>query len=128
LAYAVLPLSPGEKPWGTLNLYAGQKNFFDTFYLDRAKELAADLSFGLARLQKANDLHYLSFYDAVTGWPNKLFLEDKFRTVAQQIHRGCLLLIGMERIHKIATAYLYSKPVSAEDFTARLTGADFGNQ
>jgi len=77
LAYAVLPLSPGGKPWGTLNLYAGQKTFFDTFYLDRAKELAADLSFGLDRLQKANDLHYLSFYDAVTGWPNKLFLEDK---------------------------------------------------
>lgn len=105
LACAVLPLSPGGKPWGTLNLYAAQTTFFDAFYLERAKELAADLSFGLDRLQKANDLHALSFYDAVTGWPNRALLEDKFRTVAQQVHRGCLLLIGMERIHKIATAY-----------------------
>lgn len=105
LACAVLPLSAGGKPWGTLNLYAGQKKFFDTFYVDRATELAGDLSFGLDRLQKAKELHYLSFYDAVTGWPNRLFLEDKFRTVAQQIPSGCLLLIAMERIHQIGTAY-----------------------
>lgn len=104
-AYAVLPLSVGGTPWGTINLYAGQEDFFDTFYLDRAKELAGDISFGLDRLQKARDIHYLSFYDAVTGLPNKARLEEQFRTMARQLHRGCLLLVGMEHLDKIAAAY-----------------------
>lgn len=104
-ACAVLPLSVGGTPWGTINIYAGQKDFFDTFYLDRAKEFAGDISFGLDRLQKARDIHYLSFYDAVTDLPNRIFLEDKFRTVAPQIHCGCLLLVGMGRLDKIAAAY-----------------------
>jgi len=104
-ACAVLPLSVGGTLWGTVNLYAGQKDFFDTFYLDRAKEFAGELSFGLDRLQKARDIHYLSFYDTVTGLPNKSCLEDKFSTLARQLHRGCLLLVGMEHLDRLAAAY-----------------------
>jgi EAL domain-containing protein (putative c-di-GMP-specific phosphodiesterase class I)/GAF domain-containing protein len=104
-ASATLPLAVDDVLWGTMHLYAGRRNFFDAFYLDRARELAADISFGIDRLQKAKEFHYLSFYDPVTGLPNKAGFEDKFRTLAPQIHRGCLLVIGMEQLDRVGAAY-----------------------
>lgn len=105
LAAVALPLTVGDALWGTMNLYAGRKDFFDAFYLDRARELAMDISFGIDRLQKAQDIHYLSFYDTVTGLPNQTGFEDKFRTLAPQIHCGCLLAVGMEQLDQVGAAY-----------------------
>lgn len=105
LASVALPLTVGDALWGTMNLYAGRKDFFDAFYLDRTRELAMDISFGIDRLQKARDIHYLSFYDTVTGLPNQAGLEDKFRTLAPQIHCGCLLAVGMEQLDQVGAAY-----------------------
>lgn len=105
LASVVLPLTIDDVLWGTMNLYAARKNFFDAFYLDRAGELATDISFGIDRLQKARDIHYLSFYDTVTGLPNQAGLEDKFETLAPQLHGGCLLAVGMEQLDKVGAAY-----------------------
>ncbi|MEK6592119.1 MAG: GGDEF and EAL domain-containing protein [Pseudomonadota bacterium] len=105
LASAILPLAVDDVLWGTMSLYAGRKNFFDPFYLDRANELAADISFGIDRLQKTRDIHYLSFYDTVTGLPNQAGFEDKFGTLAPQIHCGCLLVVGMEQLDHVAAAY-----------------------
>lgn len=105
LASVILPLAVDGVPWGIMNLYAGRKKFFDPFYLDRAGELAADISFGIDRLQKARDIHYLSFHDTITGLPNKAGFEDKFDTLAPRIHCGCLLVIGMEQLDHVAAAY-----------------------
>ncbi|MBI4207695.1 MAG: GGDEF and EAL domain-containing protein [Betaproteobacteria bacterium] len=105
LASVVLPLVVNNTVWGVMSLYAGRRNFFDAFYLDRAAELANDISFGIDRLQKARDIHYLSFYDAVTGLPNKAGFEDKFETLAPQLHGGCLLAVGMEQLDKVGAAY-----------------------
>ena len=105
LASVVLPLTVGDVLWGTMNLYANRKNFFDAFYLDRARELAANISFGIDRLQKTRDIHYLSFYDTVTGLPNKAGFEDKFGTLAPQIRCGCLLAVGMEQLDRVGAAY-----------------------
>ena len=105
LASVALPLTVGDTLWGTINLYAGRKHFFDAFYLDRARELAMNISFGIDRLQKARDIHYLSFYDPVTDLPNQAGFEDKFLTLAPQIHCGCLLAIGMEQLDQVGAAY-----------------------
>lgn len=105
LASVVLPLTVGDALWGTMNLYAGRKDFFDAFYLDRAREFAMDISFGIDRLQKARDIHYLSFYDTVTGLPNHAGFEDKFLTLAPQIHCGCLLAVGIEQLDQVGAAY-----------------------
>ena len=102
LAHAVQPLWVGGIPWGAIGLYAGEKGYFDALSLGIAKELAGELSFGLDRLEKARRLHYLSFYDAVTGLPNRALLEDRIRAVASQIDRGCLLLAGVGRLEEIA--------------------------
>ena len=104
-ATAIFPLAVGDVLWGTMHLYADRQNFFDAFCLDRARELAADISFGIDRLQKARDIHYLSFYDTVTGLPNKAGFEDKFGTLAPRIDRGCLLVIGMEQLDRVGAAY-----------------------
>ncbi len=105
LASAILPLAVGDVLWGTMSLYAGRNNFFDAFYLDRAGELATDISFGIDRLQKARDFHYLAFYDTVTGLPNQAGFEDKFETLAPQLQRGCLLAVGMEQLDQVGAAY-----------------------
>lgn len=105
LASVALPLTVDDVLWGTMNLYAGRKNFFDAFYLDRARELAMDISFGIDRLQKTRDINYLSFHDTVTGLPNQAGFEDKFQTLAPQIHCGCLLAVGMEQLDQVGAAY-----------------------
>src|SRR5258706_5286255 len=59
----------------------------------------------VAQLNLRRRLHYLSFYDPVTGLPNRAGFEDQFGTLAPQVRGGCLLAVGMDQLDKIAAAY-----------------------
>lgn len=57
------------------------------------------------QLKLRRELSIANNYDAVTGLPNSLSFEKKFRAITPHIRRGCLLLASMERLNKIAAAY-----------------------
>lgn len=86
-------------------MHSRGKEFFDLFKLDRIKEVAAEVSFGLNRMQKEWDLHSLSFYDIVTGLPNKASLDEELPPVLRRAERGCFMLVGIERLEELATAF-----------------------
>jgi EAL domain-containing protein (putative c-di-GMP-specific phosphodiesterase class I)/GAF domain-containing protein len=104
VACAAIPLMVDGSAWGAVFMAAAKKDFFDAFYMARANELAGELAFGLDRLRKTADLHYLSFHDVVTGLPNAAFLESTFRTAASESTHGCLLLTEISRLDEILAA------------------------
>lgn len=80
---AALPLMVRDEVIGVLGLFAGEPNFFDADEVRLLSELAADVSFALDHIDKAEKLDYLAYYDGLTGLANrKLFLER----LSQAVH------------------------------------------
>jgi diguanylate cyclase (GGDEF)-like protein len=68
-------------------------------------ELAANISFALDHIEKAEKLDYLAYYDVLTGLANRsLFLErvaQYMRSAAAGGHKLCLFLIDLARFKNI---------------------------
>jgi diguanylate cyclase (GGDEF)-like protein/PAS domain S-box-containing protein len=72
----VLPLLVAGEVIGVLGLFAGEPEFFIDEEMRLLGELAGDISLGLDRIEKSEKLHYLAYYDGLTGLSNRtLFLE-----------------------------------------------------
>ncbi|MES2356506.1 MAG: EAL domain-containing protein [Pseudomonadota bacterium] len=100
-----LPLLVEEKVVAVMMLYAPQSDFFDDQELKLLNNLAADISFALDHIEKEERLNYLSYYDALTGLPNRTLFCDR---VNQLIHAAglekskvALLIIDIERFRNI---------------------------
>jgi diguanylate cyclase (GGDEF)-like protein len=66
-AAAALPLLIDGTAIGTMNLFSGQRDVFDEAEMAVLLELAANLCFALQYLQKDEALHFLSYFDGLTG-------------------------------------------------------------
>ncbi|MDB5824238.1 MAG: hypothetical protein JWR21_2942 [Herminiimonas sp.] len=89
---AVFPLIVSDEAVGVLALYADEIDFFHAAEMKLLKELTADISFAMDYLSKQERLHYLAYYDALTGLPNRsLFLER----VAQHLQRAAVSKMGL---------------------------------
>ena len=100
-----LPLEVGGKVVAVMMLYALPADFFDDQELKLLNNLAADISFALDHLEKEERLSYLSYYDALTGLPNRTLFCDRLN---QLIHAAglekskvALLVIDIERFRNI---------------------------
>lgn len=76
------PLVVGDASVGVLTMCSLDHGFFDDEEVALLNSMANNLSFALDLAEKQNRVDYLSYYDALTGIPNRTFF---FERLAQQI-------------------------------------------
>jgi diguanylate cyclase (GGDEF)-like protein/PAS domain S-box-containing protein len=98
---ALLPLRVDGTVVGTLALAAPEIGFFDDEEMRLLQELAADISFALDHIAKAETLDYLAYYDALTGLANRtLFLERlsaRVQSAGREGNRLALAIFDVDR-------------------------------
>ncbi|HWS67810.1 MAG TPA: EAL domain-containing protein [Steroidobacteraceae bacterium] len=72
-----MPLLVADEAVGVLVLYAEETGFFDHEELKLLKDLAGDISFALDYIGKEERLAYVSYYDTLTGLPNRQLFFDR---------------------------------------------------
>ncbi len=102
---AILPLIVSDEAVGVLALYAGESEFFHEEEMNLLTELAGDIAFAIDHIDKQERLHYLAYYDALTGLANhSLFLDrvaQYMRSAVSGRHKLALFLIDLERFKNI---------------------------
>jgi len=96
-----LPLMVQGSAVGTLSLLAKEPNFFTLDELTLLNDLASDISFALEHIAKEERLHYLAYYDELTGLPNRTLFLDRLK---QHLHARnseprlvAIILLDLER-------------------------------
>jgi len=72
-----MPLLVADEAVGVLVLYSEETGFFDHEELKLLKDLAGDISFALDYIGKEERLAYVSYYDTLTGLPNRQLFFDR---------------------------------------------------
>src|SRR5260221_2238565 len=72
-----MPLLVADEAVGVLVLYAEETGFFDHEELKLLKDLSGDISFALDYIGKEERLAYVSYYDTLTGLPNRQLFFDR---------------------------------------------------
>jgi diguanylate cyclase (GGDEF)-like protein/PAS domain S-box-containing protein len=100
-----MPLMVEGQAVGVLVLYAAETGFFDYEELKLLKDLAGDISFALDYIGKEEKLTYVSYYDALTGLPNRQLFFDR---LAQALHSArterrqlAVMIIDLQRFKRI---------------------------
>ena len=98
-----LPLLIDKTPAGVMVLLAKERGFFDEQELQLLDELAGDVAFALQYIAREEQLHYLAYYDSLTGLANAtLFQERLSQTIKQQPDESvALFLIDLDRFTQI---------------------------
>jgi diguanylate cyclase (GGDEF)-like protein/PAS domain S-box-containing protein len=98
---AVIPLIVSGEAVGVLALYADETDFFHEAEMRLLTELTSDISFALDHIEKQDRLHYLAYYDSLTGLANRsLFLERVEQHMQRAIDGGFGLGIGIIDIER----------------------------
>jgi diguanylate cyclase (GGDEF)-like protein/PAS domain S-box-containing protein len=106
---AVLPLLAGDDAVGVIGLHARETGFFDEEEMKLLSELGGDIAFALQTIDRQEQLDYLSYYDPLTGLPNRTLFVD--RAGQQMRARGgeprmvALLLLNVERFRYINESF-----------------------
>jgi len=101
----MLPLVLEQRAIGVFALYSPESGFFDEEEMKLLVELAGDIAFALQSIARQEKLDYLSYYDPLTGLPNRTLFMD--RTGQQMRSRGgeplmvALVLLNLERFRYI---------------------------
>jgi diguanylate cyclase (GGDEF)-like protein/PAS domain S-box-containing protein len=100
-----MPLMVEDQAVGVLVLYAAETGFFDYEELKLLKDLAGDISFALDYIGKEEKLTYVSYYDTLTGLPNRQLFFDR---LAQALHSAraerrqlAVMIIDLQRFKRI---------------------------
>jgi diguanylate cyclase (GGDEF)-like protein/PAS domain S-box-containing protein len=102
---AILPLVVSDDAVGILALYANESEFFHDEELILLTELAGDIAFAIDHIEKQEQLHYLAYYDGLTGLANRPLFMDRVaqhvRAAAGAGHQLALFVIDLERFKNI---------------------------
>jgi diguanylate cyclase (GGDEF)-like protein len=100
-----MPLMVDDQAVGVMVLYAAETGFFDYEELKLLKDLAGDISFALDYIGKEEKLTYVSYYDTLTGLPNRQLFFDR---LAQALHSAraerrqlAVMIIDLQRFKRI---------------------------
>ena len=104
-----LPIVVDNRVEALVVLFAVGQGFFDSDELALLGEVAADIAFALHTIDRQERLDYLSYYDTLTGLPNRALFVDR---VGQQMRsRGseplmvALVLLNLERFRNINESF-----------------------
>ncbi len=75
-ALAMLPLLASGEVDGVIALYVDEVGFFDAEEMKLLLELAGDIAFGLDHIAKEERLHYLAYYDPLTGLAHRTLFRE----------------------------------------------------
>jgi diguanylate cyclase (GGDEF)-like protein/PAS domain S-box-containing protein len=105
----MLPLVLGQKPVGVFALYSPEAGFFDDDEMKLLVELAGDLAFALQTIEKQEKLDYLSYYDPLTGLPNRTLFHDRVNQVLQAQRgadsKAALIFLDLQRFGIVNDTY-----------------------
>jgi diguanylate cyclase (GGDEF)-like protein len=94
LSTVCLPFVVDDNVVALMSIFAAGKGFFDEDELALLNEVSADVSFALQSIEKQKKLEYLSYYDVLTGLPNRaLFHEALGKTLALASDRNWLVAV-----------------------------------
>ncbi|HXP65583.1 MAG TPA: EAL domain-containing protein [Steroidobacteraceae bacterium] len=76
-SFAALPLAFQERTMGCMLLATNEVHSFDAAEMRLLEELAGDIAFAIDHIEKAEQLDYLAYYDALTGLANRKLLVER---------------------------------------------------
>ena len=101
-AVAALPLTVDGTPVGAMTLFSVQRNVFDPVELDVLQELTANLCFALQYLDKDEALHFLAYFDTLTGLAKRqLFCQRLAQRLASEASGGLSLTVLVFDVQKL---------------------------
>lgn len=113
-AMAGLPLVEDNEVVGVFLLYTDQTECFDETVEDLMQEVADDIGFSLGhilnhqqRLAAESKLYYMAFYDAQTGMPNRLLLENRLPALAER--HGALAMFDIRLLRVDRTTEVFGR-------------------
>jgi len=104
-----LPFVVDDKVVAAIILFGAERGYFDEDELALLNELAADVSFALQSIVQQEKVEYLSYYDSLSGLPNRTLFMD--RAGQQMRSRGgeplmvALVLLNLERFRNINESF-----------------------
>ena len=104
LSTVCLPIVVDHRVEALIVLFATGRNFFDAEELSLLNEVAADVSFALQSIASRERVEYLSYYDPLTGLPNRALFIDRagqLRTRGDDKSIVAFLLLNIERFRNI---------------------------
>jgi diguanylate cyclase (GGDEF)-like protein len=105
----MLPLILDHRAIGVFALYSPETGFFDDEEMRLLVELAGDIAFALQTIEKQEKLDYLSYYDPLTGLPNRTLFHDRVNQALQSEreagHKAALLFLDLQRFGIINDTY-----------------------
>jgi diguanylate cyclase (GGDEF)-like protein len=105
----MLPLMVEQRAVGVLALYASEPGFFDDDEMRLLVELAGDIGFALQTIEKQEKLDYLSYYDPLTGLPNRTLFHDRVNQALQSQrasgYMAALLILDLQRFGIVNDTY-----------------------
>jgi diguanylate cyclase (GGDEF)-like protein len=93
-AMAALPLLIDGTAIGAISLFSNQRDVFDAAEVDVLLELTANLAFALQYLEKDEALHFLSYFDSLTGLAKRpLFCQRLAQLMSVAADGGALTVV-----------------------------------
>jgi diguanylate cyclase (GGDEF)-like protein len=93
-AAAALPLLIDGTAIGAISLFSNQRDVFDAAEVDVLLELTANLSFALQYLEKDEAVHFLSYFDSLTGLAKRpLFCQRLAQLMSVAADGGALTVV-----------------------------------
>ncbi|MGV7206295.1 EAL domain-containing protein [Oxalobacteraceae bacterium A2-2] len=106
---AVLPLGVDQRSCAVIALFSTERGFFaQEGRLTLLDELAGDLSFGLQYIAREERLHYLAYYDVLTGLPNSMLFQDRLQQLIHTTPReacAAVISINLDRFAQVNDVY-----------------------
>jgi diguanylate cyclase (GGDEF)-like protein/PAS domain S-box-containing protein len=104
-AMAVLPLTARDDDHDVVFvIYRYEPFSFDEPEMTLLKEVACDISFALANIEKSRKLEVLTHFDPVTDLPNRLLLSDRLRQAVLQANSHqvlSVLFVDIDRFKQV---------------------------
>jgi diguanylate cyclase (GGDEF)-like protein/PAS domain S-box-containing protein len=129
---AILPLLVDGETAGVFGLHARETGYFDEEELKLLTELAADIALALQTIAKQAELDYLSYYDPLTGLPNRTLFIDRtgqqMRARSGEPRMVALILLNLDRFRYINETFGRSGGDALLKLAAQRLEAAFGGK